>query len=165
MRNFTGFVLYEPAMGGKWLQMLSDAVPHIKQMLVVAAAGNPSSAGFMRSVERLRHRRAHAQRSRGERFCGDRALCRGSRRNAERGPGRVAESATAEGDKIVALAARRRVPAIYPFKYFARIGGLRFDGTDNVDQWGQAASYVDRILRGVHPRDFPIELPTGSSWW
>jgi putative ABC transport system substrate-binding protein len=67
---------------------------------------------------------------------------------------------TAEHERIITLAALHRLPAIYPFRYFASNGGLMFYGADNVDQWRQAASYVDRILRGAKPADLPIQLPT-----
>jgi putative ABC transport system substrate-binding protein len=54
---------------------------------------------------------------------------------------------------IYSLAARHRLPAIYPYKYFATDGGLLSYGPDQVDQWPGAATYVDRILRGEKPAD------------
>ena len=57
---------------------------------------------------------------------------------------------------IVSLAARHRLPAIYPFRYFAEIGGLVAYGIDNIDMYRRAATYVDRILRGAKPADLPI---------
>ena len=68
--------------------------------------------------------------------------------------------ATAQGDLIIKLAARHRLPAVYPFRFFVTAGGLMFYGANNIDQWRQAASYVDRIFSGVQPRDLPIQLPT-----
>ena len=58
------------------------------------------------------------------------------------------------------LAARHRLPAIYPFRYFAVDGGLMSYGFDQVEQWRGAAGYVDRILRGAKPADLPVQAPT-----
>jgi ABC-type uncharacterized transport system substrate-binding protein len=58
------------------------------------------------------------------------------------------------------LAAKHRLPAIYPFRYFAVSGGLMSYGFDQVEQWRGAATYVDRILRGAKPADLPVQAPT-----
>jgi len=61
---------------------------------------------------------------------------------------------------IVALAARHRVPAIYPFRYIPSEGGLISYGVDVTDLHRRAASYVDRILKGARPSDLPVQSPT-----
>ena len=63
-------------------------------------------------------------------------------------------------DLIVALAARHRLPAVYPYRLFVTAGGLMAYGTDVVDMSRQAASYVDRILRGDNPAELPVQVPT-----
>ena len=63
-------------------------------------------------------------------------------------------------DLIIALAARHRLPAVYPVRFFVAAGGLMSYGTDQVDMFRQAASYVDRILRGAKPADLPVQAPT-----
>jgi putative ABC transport system substrate-binding protein len=63
-------------------------------------------------------------------------------------------------DQIVSLAARYRLPAVYPFRWFAEIGGLLSYGIDSDDMFRRAASYVDRILKGAKPADLPVEAPT-----
>ena len=63
-------------------------------------------------------------------------------------------------EKIIALAAQYHLPAIYPYRYFAAEGGLMSYGTDPADQYRQAASYVDRLLKGEKPADLPIQQPT-----
>jgi putative tryptophan/tyrosine transport system substrate-binding protein len=63
-------------------------------------------------------------------------------------------------DLIIALASRHRLPAIYPFRYFATSGGLMSYGIDVPDVCRRAASYVDRILKGAKPGDLPVQFPT-----
>ena len=63
-------------------------------------------------------------------------------------------------DLIIALAARHRLPAVYPFRFYAADGGLMSYGIDQVEMFRQAASYVDRILRGGSPADIPVQAPT-----
>ena len=60
---------------------------------------------------------------------------------------------------LVSLAARYRLPAIYPFRYFAESGGLISDGIDSSDLFARAAGYIDRILKGAKPADLPVQGP------
>jgi putative tryptophan/tyrosine transport system substrate-binding protein len=159
--NVTGFVLFETSLGGKWLQLLRDVAPGIKQALVIQSQDNPSSTGFLRSIERVAStlnvnlRTAHV---------GDfeqMNLAMSELAGSDAGVIVLpSPEATAQREQIIGLATLHRIPAVYPFKYYAISGGLLFYGADNVDQWRQAASYVDRILRGAQPRELPIQLPT-----
>src|SRR5262249_39909771 len=63
-------------------------------------------------------------------------------------------------ESIIALAAQYRLPAVYPFRYFAADGGLMSYGTEVLETYRQAASYVDRILKGEKPSDLPVKQPT-----
>ena len=63
-------------------------------------------------------------------------------------------------DLIISLAARHRVPTIYPYRYMVAAGGLVSYGTDNTDLYRRATFYVDRILKGAKPADLPVQLPT-----
>ena len=63
-------------------------------------------------------------------------------------------------DRIIALAARHRLPAVYPFPYYAKGGGLMSYGFDTPDLYRRSASYVDRILKGEKPADLPVQAPT-----
>jgi putative tryptophan/tyrosine transport system substrate-binding protein len=63
-------------------------------------------------------------------------------------------------DLIVSLAARLRLPALYPLAFYAKAGGLMSYGLDPVNQFQQGAGYVDRILRGTKPADLPVQYPT-----
>ncbi len=68
--------------------------------------------------------------------------------------------AFAHRDLIITLAARHRLPAVYPYSYFVTGGGLVSYGPNQIDQFRRAASYVDRILRGEKPTDLPVQAPT-----
>jgi putative ABC transport system substrate-binding protein len=68
--------------------------------------------------------------------------------------------ATTHRNLIVGLAARHKLPAVYPYPYFARDGGLICYGPDLIDQFRLAAGYVDRILKGEKPADLPVQAPT-----
>ena len=61
---------------------------------------------------------------------------------------------------IISLAARHKLPAVFPFRYIAAAGGLMSYGPDQVEQYRQAAGYVDRILKGEKPADLPVQAPT-----
>ena len=61
---------------------------------------------------------------------------------------------------IINLAARHRLPAIYPYRYFVEAGGLMSYGPDEIEQYRQAAGYIDRILKGEKPADLPVQAPT-----
>src|SRR6476660_2728127 len=67
---------------------------------------------------------------------------------------------TLQRDLIIALAARLKQPAIYPFRYFPESGGLVSYGIDQTEQARGGASYIDRILRGANPSELPVQLPT-----
>ena len=68
--------------------------------------------------------------------------------------------ATRHRDLIITLAARHRLPAVYPARFFVTAGGLISYGPDLVDQYRRAAGYVDRILKGEKPADLPVQAPT-----
>jgi putative tryptophan/tyrosine transport system substrate-binding protein len=68
--------------------------------------------------------------------------------------------AAAHRDLIITLAGRHRLPAIYPFRYFAHSGGLLSYGPTTIDPYMRAAGYVDRILKGEKPANLPVQAPT-----
>ena len=63
-------------------------------------------------------------------------------------------------DLISTLAARHRLPAVYSYRYFATSGGLMAYGPNPIEEYRQAAGYVDRILKGEKPADLPLQAPT-----
>jgi putative ABC transport system substrate-binding protein len=159
--NITGFVAFEPSLGGKWLQLLRDVAPDTSEVLVLQQMDNPSSAGFVRAVEQVAPKLGLKVSLTSVRNANgiDQAISGAQRRTA----GLLVLPApifTEERERIIAAARSYGLPAIYPFRYFALEGGLISYSADNVDQWRQAASYVDRIVRGAQVRDLPIQLPT-----
>ena len=68
--------------------------------------------------------------------------------------------ATEHRNLIIALAARHRLPAVYPFRYWTTSGGLISYGPDLIEPYRRAAGYVDRILKGEKPADLPVQAPT-----
>ena len=69
-------------------------------------------------------------------------------------------SAIVHRDLIITLAARHKLPAVYPYRFFVTAGGLISYGPDLIDQYRRAAGYVDRILKGEKPADLPVQAPT-----
>ena len=160
--NITGFTNFEFGIGGKWLQTLKEVAPALTQVAVVF---NPQTApfadAFLRPIE---------------------AAARTFAVTATAAP--VADAAAIEAavtgfahvpngglivlpdvstvhhrDLIIALAARHRLPAIYPYRFYAVSGGLISYGTDVADVFRRAAAYVDRVLKGEKPGDLPVQAP------
>ena len=159
--NVTGFVLFEPSLAGKWLQFLKEVSPGITRVLVLQGVANPSSAGFLRSLQAVASPAVSVEGMEvREAVDVERAI---SAVAAHTNSGLIvlpSPIATVQRELIIKLAAQHRLPAVYPFRFFVTAGGLMFYGANNVDQWRQAASYVDRIFWGTQPRDLPIQLPT-----
>ena len=160
--NVTGFQNFEPAMGGKWLGLLKELSPSLRRVGALLAADVAPHASFLRAAELAAgalgitvvvvdvHDRNKIE-SAINAFAGE----------PDAGllvfphPNTIASRAL-----INRLALRHRMPAIYPYRYFATDGGLAAYGPDQIDQWRGAASYVDRILRGEKPADLPVQAPT-----
>jgi putative tryptophan/tyrosine transport system substrate-binding protein len=161
--NITGFVTFEFSMGGKWLETLTQIAPRVKR---VAMIFNPGTAPFSESFVRVVEAAAPT--------FGVEPIAAPVRDPAELD--RVIAtfagkpnggliilpdvSNTSHRDTIVALAARHRLPAVYPFRFFAVSGGLISDGVDTTDLFRRSASYVDRILKGANPGELPVQTPT-----
>ena len=161
--NATGFANLDFPVGGKWLELLKDIAPGVTR---VALLFNPetSAGGGSDFVWRLEE--------------GARALSVQSTAGPVHEPGDIERTIeavarspngglivlpdnfiNAHRELIVALAERYRLPAIYPFGFFVRGGGLLSYGVDVIDMYRGAASYVDRILKGAKPGDLPVQQP------
>jgi putative tryptophan/tyrosine transport system substrate-binding protein len=161
--NITGVMLYEASVTGKWLAMLKEIAPSLVRAAFVA---NPKTATF---YDYYLHAAEAAAPSLGiepvpilvENVADiERAI--ESFASAPNG-GLVLildVAATVHRDLIIALAAQHRLPAVYYSRIFVAAGGLISYGNDLVDVFRQAASYVDRILRGDKPADLPVQAAT-----
>jgi putative ABC transport system substrate-binding protein len=158
--NITGFATFEHPIGGKWLDLLKDAAPGRSHVAVLFDPDNPSQDAYLQAIEAAAPRFGFkltrvAVRNAADIDSGVSAF--GQQAN---GALLVVPNAVTTGhrDLIIALAARHRVPAVYPYRYFAAEGGLMSYGTNLTDLYRQAASYVDRILKGAKPADLPVQM-------
>jgi putative ABC transport system substrate-binding protein len=160
--NVTGFANFEASLGGKWLELLSEIAPGLKQAAIMFNPDTALVSTFMPSFETATRSLkvvpitapVHSDLEIETAII---ALGR------EPGGGLVAlpdAFMAAHRAPILSAAAQNNVPAIYGFSYYARDGGLLSYGFDQVDIFRRAASYVDRILRGEKPGDLPVQLPT-----
>jgi putative ABC transport system substrate-binding protein len=158
--NITGFALNEPSLGGKWLDLLSQIAPGLRQAAIMDTP--PLSPFFMPSLEtaarslkvELIPAPVHSDV---EIETAIMALGR------EPGGGLVVMPDLfiwAHRTAIISAAARNNVPAIYWLSDIVRDGGLLSYGNDVTDTFRRAATYVDRILRGAKPSELPVQFPT-----
>jgi putative ABC transport system substrate-binding protein len=160
--NTTGFGLFEPSRGGKWLELLSEITPGLKRAAIMFNPDTAPASAYMPSLETAaRSLKVEpiitAVHSDVEIEAAIIAFGR------EPGGGLVAMPdvfALGHRESIISAAARNNIPAIYFESDFARDGGLLSYGPDPVDQWRRGATYVDRILRGEKPGDLPVQFPT-----
>jgi putative ABC transport system substrate-binding protein len=131
--NITGFSAYDSEMGGKWVQLLTEIAPNITRAALMPVLETAGIEGSLAS---------HA---------------------AHPNAGLIAMPdgfVLVNSALVIRLANELRLPAIYPFRFFAVDGGLMSYGVDTADLNRRAASYVDRILKGANPADLPIQTPT-----
>jgi putative ABC transport system substrate-binding protein len=160
--NFTGFPNFEYSLTAKWLELLKEIAPGVTRAAVLRDPSVPSGSGQFgviqamatllgvevspidprESVEIERAIAAFASKPNGCLIMTPTVF------------------STTHRELIISLAARHRLPAIYPYGYFVHLGGLISYGPDVVDQYRQAAGYVDRILKGEKPADLPVQAPT-----
>jgi putative ABC transport system substrate-binding protein len=160
--NITGFQNFEPAMGGKWLGVLKEAAPNLSRVAVLFGSDAANNIAFLRATEAVApslgvkltavdvHKGAEIER----------AIAAFA---SQPDGGLIVmphPNTVANRGSIIILAARHRLPAVYPFRYFATEGGLMSYGPDQIDQWRGAATYVDRVLRGEKPGELPVQAPT-----
>jgi len=160
--NATGFMIYEYSLGGKFLQLLREIAPNLTRVAVLRDPNNPAllaTFGAVRGAAQLLGVEVTVvdTRDAGEIERGVAAFARSANGGLIVMPG---ARASVYGDLIIALAARYKLPAIYPFRYHATGGGLIYYGADYVEQFRPAAGYVDRILKGEKPADLSVQAPT-----
>jgi putative ABC transport system substrate-binding protein len=160
--NVTGFTVYEFSISGKWIEALRECVPDLARAAILFDPGSLPWAGYMRSVEA-------AARPLGVQLIpfpvqSDADIEQAFARFAtEPKLGAIVlptASTLRRRKKIISLAEQHRLPMIYPYRLFAKDGGLMSYGIDLVHQHREAGTYVDRILKGEKPADLPVQLPT-----
>jgi len=160
--NITGFMSAEYGMSTKWLELLKDIVPRIARTAVLYDAGNPGGVPQFAAIQAIAPSLGVELAPIGLGDTGE--IERGIAAVALSPNGSLIVTRTAEAivhrDLIISLAARHRLPAVYPLRVFAVDGGLIAYGPDVVDQHRRAAGYVSRILKGEKPADLPVQAPT-----
>ncbi|MGA8049253.1 MAG: ABC transporter substrate-binding protein [Burkholderiales bacterium] len=162
--NVTGITNIEPSIGGKWLQLLKEVAPGMTRAAMLVNAGTPLAIGaiFLDPFEAsARSLGVTAIESEVRGVEGIEAVMAGLAAQPQGGVVVTPDAFFASHSaRIVALAARYRLPAVYPYRYYVAQGGLLCYGVNNVDLFRQAAPYVDRILRGAKPAELPVQQPT-----
>jgi putative tryptophan/tyrosine transport system substrate-binding protein len=156
--NLTGLMLYEASVAGKWLAMLKQIAPRLARVALVYSPGNIL---HLRAAEASTHSLALEPVPSPVENAADIEHAIGSFAGLSNGGLMLTPDLTTfvHRDLIIALATRYRLPAVYPRREWVIDGGLMSYGTDRVDTYRQAASYVDRILRGAKPADLPVQAP------
>jgi putative ABC transport system substrate-binding protein len=157
--NATGFMIYEYSLGSKWLQLLKEIAPGVTRVGIVRNAANPAGVAVFSALQ-------NAAQSFG---IDARPINTRDPAEIERsvqvfaGPNSgliVTPSTSLHRDLIIAAAARYKLPAVYGNRYDVTAGGLISYANDIVDQFREAATYVDRVLKGEKPADLPVQAPT-----
>ena len=160
--NLTGFTSYEFGISGKWLELLKEIAPRVTRVAVLRDAAISVGIGQLGAIQSVASSFGVELSPLGVSDAGEieRAIAAFAR--SPNGGLIVTGSTLAivHRELIATLAARHRLPAVYPFRFFVTVGGLISYGPDSIDPYRRAAGYVDRILRGEKPADLPVQAPT-----
>jgi putative ABC transport system substrate-binding protein len=160
--NATGFTNFEFDISSKWLELLREVAPRTTRIAVLRDPSNPTGTAQFGAVQAVGRGIGIEATPIGLRDAAE--IERGISEFAARPNGGLIITpnglAIVHRALIIELAERYRLPAVYPFRYFATGGGLISYGPDAVDQYRRAAGYVDRILMGQKPADLPVEQST-----
>jgi putative ABC transport system substrate-binding protein len=160
--NTTGFTQFEFGLSAKWLELLKEIAPAITRVAVIRDPTARTGGGQLGAIQAVAPSLGVDLTPIDPHEPGDieRALAAFA---SDRKGGLVATTsrlARAHRDLIIALAARHRLPAVYPFRVYVADGGLVSYGPDSTDAYRRAAGYVDRILKGEKAADLPVQAPT-----
>jgi putative ABC transport system substrate-binding protein len=160
--NATGFTIFEYGISGKWLELLKEIAPHVTRAAVIRDPAIAAGLGLWGAIQSVAPSLGVELRPLGVRDAGE--IERGVTAFARSSNGGLIVTgstlATVHRELITTLAARYRLPAVYPQRSFVTVGGLISYGPDLIDPFRQAAGYVDRILKGEKPADLPVQAPT-----
>jgi putative ABC transport system substrate-binding protein len=160
--NVTGFTNFEYAMGEKWLQTLKDIALGVTRTAIIANPKNPNTALYLRAIEPAAKALALQLTVTPVNDAAEIERTIAAFAGVPNGGLLVMPDplTITHRELIVALAARHRLPAAYPYRFFVTSGGLMSYGIDRVDLYRRAAAYVDRVLKGAKAGDLPIQQPT-----
>ena len=160
--NLTGLTTYEASIAGHWLQMLKEIAPRLERAAVLANPKTSNYDYYLRTTGALASSLAIELSYHPVETAADIERTIESFARTPDGGLVVLPDATANVHRelIVTLAARHRLPAVYPLRIFVTAGGLMSYGTDRVEEMRQVAYHVDRILRGAKPADLAVHGPT-----
>jgi putative tryptophan/tyrosine transport system substrate-binding protein len=160
--NFTGVLQYEAGVVGKWLAMLKEIAPRLDRVALVANPKTTPFDYFLRAAETAAPSLAIKMVPSPVATAAEIEHAIDTFAGAPNGGLLLAPDATVilHRNLIIALAAKHKLPAVYPFHFMVAEGGLMSYGTDQADAFRLAASYIDRILRGDKPSDLPVQAPT-----
>ena len=160
--NATGFTSFEFGMGGKWLEVLKEMAPRVTRVAVLRDPVITAGMGYLAAIHALAPSIGVQVTPVDVRHTSDieRAVAAFARTPNSGLIVTADPAAIVHREAIIALAARHRLPAVYPYRFFVISGGLISYGLDNIEQYRLAAGYVDRILKGEKPGDLPVQAPT-----
>ena len=160
--NATGFLQFEYALSGKWLELLKQVAPSVTRAAVIRDPAITAGIGQFGVIQSVAQSLGVEVSPVNVRDPGEieRAVAAFARTPNVGLIVTGSALATVHRRLIINLAARHKLPAAYVSRYFVTDGGLISYGADLVDQYRQAAGYVDRILKGEKPADLPVQAPT-----
>jgi putative tryptophan/tyrosine transport system substrate-binding protein len=160
--NATGFTVFEYGIAGKWLELLKEIAPAVTRAAIIRDPAIHAGIGQFAAIQSVAPSLGIEFSAIGVRDPGE--IERGVATFSRSANGGLIVTAsvlaTAHRRLIIEIAARYRLPALYPFRYYVTGDGLMSYGPDQVDQFRRAAAYVDRILKGEKPADLPVQAPT-----
>jgi putative tryptophan/tyrosine transport system substrate-binding protein len=159
--NITGFSNFEYSMSGKWAELLKQIAPNVTRALVFRDPTSAAGIGQFAAVRSVAQSLGVELTPVNVRDTDE--IERAVAAFARSGNGGVIVTAggtAAHRKLIISLAARYKLPSVYPYRYYAVDGGLITYGPNSHDQVRRAAGYVDRILKGEKPADMPVQAPT-----
>ena len=160
--NVTGFTLFDYTLSAKWLELLKEIAPRVTRAVVIRDPRNQSAIAQFAVIQSAARSLGMEVTPAGVQDAAEIEHAIKTFLRPDHGGIIVTGSGVgiAQRDLFVSLAARHRVPAVYPFRYFVSGGGLISYGPDTTDQYRQAAGYVDRILKGEKPGNLPVQAST-----
>jgi putative ABC transport system substrate-binding protein len=159
--NLTGFSQFEYSLASKWLELLKEIAPSVTRAAVIRSPANPSGIGQFAAIQMAAPTLGIELRPVDVRDAREieRAVSAFAR-SPNGGLILTSAGASVHRDLMVELAARHRLPAVFPFRFYVTGGGLISYGPDFLDQYRRAAGYINRILKGEKPENLPVQAPT-----